>query len=288
LRQAVESFQRAIEIAPDYAVAYAGLSDAWRERGVWGDVGFKDAEPPTRNAAVRSVEMDQGSAEGHIALSFVKSTYDWDWSGAEDEVRRALEINPGSLEGHRCYAILMMALGRHPEAIREIQRAQQLDPLSSVIESDLGRILYRARRYEEAVPHLKRAIELEPGSFGSYARLGDVYVQLGKYDEALVAYQKAGNMQSLGYGARIGQLYARMGKRKEALETVSGSNGNTIQAAGVYATLGAKDEAFKVLDDLITKRESLLVFFKEDPPFDNLHSDPRWRTLLSRMKFPLE
>ncbi len=102
LRQAVESFQRAIEIAPDYAAGYAGLSDAWRERGVWGAISFKDAEPPTRNAAVKSVEMDQGSAEGHIALSFVKSTYDWDWSGAEDEVRRALEINPGSLEGHHC------------------------------------------------------------------------------------------------------------------------------------------------------------------------------------------
>ena len=79
-----------------------------------------------------------------------------------------------------------------------------------------------------------------------------------------------------------------MGKRKEALETVSGSNGKTIQAAGVYATLGDKDEAFRVLNDAITKRESLLVFFKEDPTFDNLHSDPRWQTLLSRMKFPLD
>ena len=288
LRQAVESFQRAIEIAPDYAAAYAGLSDAWRERGIWGAISFKDAEPPTRNAAVKSVEMDQGSAEAHIALSFVKSTYDWDWSVAEVEVKRALEINPGSLDGHYCYAILLMALGRHPEAIKEIQSAQQLDPLSSVIESVFGRILYRARRYEEAVPHLKRAIELDPGSLGSYARLGDVYVQLGRYDEALTAYQKAGNVPSLGYTARIGQLYARMGKRKEALETVSGSNGKTIQAAGVYATLGDKDEAFRVLNDAITKRESLLVFFKEDPTFDNLHSDPRWQTLLSRMKFPLE
>ena len=288
LRQAVESFQRAIDIAPDYAAAYAGLSDAWRERGVWGAISFKDAELPTRHAAVKSVEMDQESAEAHIALSFVKLTYDWDWTGAEDEVRKALEINPGSLDGHHCYAILMMALGRHSEAVREVQIAQQLDPLSSVIESGFGRILYRARRYEEALPHLKRAIELDPGSFGSYARLGDVYVQLGEYEEALTAYQKAGDVRSLGYAARIGQLYACMGKRKEALETVSGSNGNTIQAAAVYATLGDKDEAFRVLNEAITKRESLLIFFKEDPTFDNLRSDPRWRTLLSRMRFPLE
>jgi eukaryotic-like serine/threonine-protein kinase len=288
LRQAVESFQRAIEIAPDFAAAYAGLSDAWRERGVWGATSFKDAEPQTRNAAVRAIELDAGSAEAHIALSFIKSTYDWDWSSAENEVRRALEINPGSVDGHFCYAILLMALGRHPEAIREMQRAQQLDPLSSVVESTFGRILYRARRYEEAVPHLKRAIELDPGSFGSYARLGDVYVQLGKYDEALMAYQRAGNVRSLGYAARTGQLYARMGKRKEALAALSGPDGKTIQAAGVYAILGDKDQAFRVLNDAITKRESLIIFFKEDPTFDNLYSDPRWRTLLSRMNFPLE
>src|SRR5260370_9427995 len=156
-----------------------------------------------------------------------------------------------------------MALGRHSEAIKEIQSAQQLDTLFSVIESVFGRILYRARRYEEAVPHLKRAIELDPGSLGRYARLGDFYVQLGRYDEALTAYQKAGDVPSLGYTARIGQLYARMGKRKEALETVSGSNGKTIQAAGVYATLGDKDEAFRVLHDSIPKHEPFLVFFTQ-------------------------
>lgn len=287
LRQAIESFQRAIATAPDYAAAYAGLSEAWRERGIWGDTSFKDAEAQTRNAAVKAVELDRGSAEAHIALSFVKFTYDWDWSGAEAEVKRGLEINPGSLEGHFCYANLLMALGRHEEAIREIQSALKLDPLSPVIESSVGRILYRARRYEEAIPHLKRAIELEPGTKGTYARLGDVYVQLARYDEALKAYQEAGNLQSpLGYQARIGQLYARMGKRKEALATLSGASGKTIQAAGVYAILDDKDRAFKVLDEAITKRDSLLIYFKEDPPFDNLHSDPRWRTLLNRMNFP--
>jgi tetratricopeptide (TPR) repeat protein len=286
LRQAVESFQRAIAIVPDYAAAYAGLSDAWRERGIWGEISFIDAEAPSRNAAVKAVELDPSSAEAHIALSAVKSTYDWDWTGAEQEVKRALEINPGSLEAHRCYAILLMALGRHEEAVKEIQRAQQFDPLSAVIESDVGRILYRDRQYEEAIPHLKRAIELDPASRGSYARLGDVYVQLARYDDGLKAYQQAGDLQSLGYSARIGQLYARMGKRKEALATLNSSNGKTLQAAGVYAMLGDKDEAFKVLDELITKRESLVIFFKEDPPFESLHSDPRWRTLLNRMKFP--
>jgi len=286
LRQAVESFQRAITIAPDYADAFAGLSDASRERGIWGTTGFKESEAPSRNAASRAVELDQGSAEAHIALSFVKSIYDWDWQGAEREIQKALDINPGSLDAHHCYANLLMALGRHDEAIREIQRAQQVDPLSALIESSMGRILYRARHYEEAIPHLKRAIELDPESRGSYARLGDVYLQLGRYDEALTMYREAGDSQSLGYSSRIGMTYARMGKRKEALATVTGLAENTIQAAGVYAILGDKDHAFRILDNAITKRESLLIFFKEEPTFDNLRTDPRWRVLLSRMNFP--
>ncbi len=287
LRQAVESFERAIAIAPNYAAAYAGLSDASRERGIWGAVSFKDSETPTRSASLRAVELDQNSAEAHIALAFVKFTYDWEWQTAEEEVKKGLEINPGSLDGHHCYAILLMALGRHDEAVREIEVAQRLDPLSPVIESTMGRILYRARRYEEAIPHLKRAIELEPGSKGSYSRLGDVYTQLGRYDEALKAYQKGENPDSSpSISSRSGQLYARMGKRKEALATISGASSNTLRAAAVHAMLGDKDQALKILEDLIAKRDSLLVFFKEDPAFDNLRSDPRWRVLLNRMKFP--
>jgi len=287
LRQAVESFERAIAIAPDYAAAYAGLSDASRERGVWGAVSFKDSETPSRSAALRAVELDQNSAEAHIALAWFKFIYDWEWQTAEEEVKKGLEINPGSLEGHHCYAILLMALGRHDEAVREIEVAQRLDPLSPVIESSMGRILYRARRYEEAIPHLKRAIELEPGSKGPYSRLGDVYTQLGRYDEALKAYQQGENPDSSpSTTSRSGQLYARMGKRKEALATISGASSNMLRAAAVHAMLGDKDEALKILEDLIAKRESLLAFFKEDPAFDNLRSDPRWRVLLNQMKFP--
>src|SRR6185369_8500326 len=114
--------------------------------------------------------------------------------------------------------------------------------------------------------HLKRAIELEPGSKGSYSRLGDVYTQLGRYDEALQAYQQGENPDSSpSTTSRSGQLYARMGKRTEALATISGASSHMLRAAAVHAMLGDKDEALKILEDLIAKRESLLAFFKEDP-----------------------
>lgn len=185
LSLAIKNFERAIQLAPDYAAAYARLSDAWRERGVWGAKSFKEVESPARDAAVKAVELDPQLAEAHIALHGIKFVYDWDWAGAEYELRRALELDSGNPDAHSYYAAYLMAVGRHDEAIREIQSAEQLEPLSSQIQSGFGRILYRARKYEEAIPHLNRALELELRNYSAYVRLGDVYAKLGRYDEAL-------------------------------------------------------------------------------------------------------
>ena len=179
-KQAIEYFERAIQLAPDYAAAYAGLSDAWRQRGVFGAADFKEVESPARAAALKAIELDEQLAEAHISLANIKYLYDWDWAGAEQEFRRALELDPGSLDAHIDYGHLLMHLGRHDEAIREGQIAVQLDPLSSGTQSSLGRFLYRARRYEEALPHLQRAVELEPRSVVANSRLGDVYAQTGQ------------------------------------------------------------------------------------------------------------
>ena len=111
---------------------------------------------------MKAIGLDEQLAEAHISLGNIKHFYDWDWAGAEQELRRALELDPGSLDAHYYYGVLLMHLGRHNEAIREGQIAVQLDPLSSTTQSSLGRFLYRARRYEEALPHLERAVELEP------------------------------------------------------------------------------------------------------------------------------
>ena len=149
--------------------------------GIFARADFKEVESPARAAALKAIGLDEQLAEAHIcagAISNISMT--GTGAGAEQELRRALELDPGSLDAHIDYGTLLMHLGRHDEAIREGQIAAQLDPLSSRTQSSLGRFLYRARRYQEALPHLQRAVELEPRSLHANFRLGDVYLQLGQ------------------------------------------------------------------------------------------------------------
>jgi len=286
-RQAIEYFERATQIAPDYAAAYAGLSDGWLELGIFG-ANFKEVESPSRAAALKAIELDEQLAEAHTSLANIKEFYDWDWAGAEAEFRRALELDPGG-RAHIEYGILLMHLGRNDEAVREGQIAVQLDPLSSYAESSLGRFLYRARRYEEALPHLRRAVELEPRAIRANFRLGDVYAQLRRYDEAIAAFERIREVMPEGgdFQAGIARVYALQGRQREARRMVSGVKGNAYIIAGVYATLGDKDQAFSILEKAVEERQ-MLAALKVDPPFENLHSDPRWKALLRRTNFPPE
>jgi TolB-like protein/Tfp pilus assembly protein PilF len=285
-KQAIAYFERVIELAPDYAAAYAGLSDAWLQRGIFV-ANLKEVESPARAAALKAIGLDEQIAEAHLSLGNIKHYYDWDWAGAEAAFRRALELDPGGLNAHINYGHLLMHLGRHDEAIREGQIAVQLDPVSSAGQSALGRFLYRARRYAEALPHLKRAVELEPRSVAANIRLGQDYAQLGRYDEAIAALEKNRELMSNdGRQAQIAYVYALMGREREARQMISGVKGTPLLVARVYAALGDKDEAFRILEKAVEERSTFLVSLKEDPPFENLHSDPRWKELLRRMNFP--
>jgi eukaryotic-like serine/threonine-protein kinase len=287
LRQAIENFERAIQIAPDYAAAYGGLAEAWQERGIWGAKTFTEVEAPARTAALKAIKWDEQLAEGHMMLAQLKYIYDWDWAVAEQEFKRALELDPGSLYVHRPYAVFLMAVGRHADALNEVERAAKLDPLSSETQSNFGRILYRARKYEEAIPHFHRALELEPGNYSAHIRLGDVYAKLGRYDDAIAMFEKAALLRSDGmHPIRLARVYALMGRQREARQLMNGVKGGAFDTAGVYVALGDPDEAFRILEKAVEERNSLLVFFKEDPTFDNLHSDPRWQQLIRRMNFP--
>ncbi|HET6891683.1 MAG TPA: protein kinase, partial [Pyrinomonadaceae bacterium] len=186
--RAIEHFQRAIGFAPDYAEAYAGLSDSLLQQATFAVKPSKEVVPPARDAALKAIELDEQLAEAHTALGNVKYYYDWDWAGAEKEFKRALELNPASLIVHIAYGHLLSSLGRRDEAVREGQLAVQLDPSSAEAHTALGRFLYRARRYEEALPVLQRAVQLEPRSIGANTRLGSVYTQLGRYTEAIAVY----------------------------------------------------------------------------------------------------
>ena len=281
-KQSIEYFERAIRLAPDYAAAYAELSDAWTQLG-FALGNFKEVESKARSAAVKAIELDEQLAGAHIALANIKLYYDLDWTTAEREFRRALDLNPGSPDAHVSYGLLLTSLGRHNEAIREGQIAVQLDPLSSGA-SVLGRILLRARRYQEALPYLQRGVELEPRSARAYFRLGDNYVQLGKYDEAIAAYEKAGELVPKNGWSQSGiaYVYALLGKQREARQMISGLKADPIAIARVYVALGDKDEAFRALNKAIEERP-IGFYINQDPAFERLYSDPRWQVLLGRM-----
>jgi TolB-like protein/Tfp pilus assembly protein PilF len=290
LQRAIGHFERAIRIDPNYAAAYAGLAAALPERGVWGTAGFREDEAGARAAAVRAIELDSDLADAHGALAFIRYHYDWDWSGAENEFQRALDLDPNGWRAHTQYAVMLMALGRFSESIAQIATARELDPLSSYIESSFGRILYRARKYDEAIPHLQRSSQLDPRDYTAYVRLVDVYTQLGRYPEAIAAEEKAKAISggAVLHSLRLAQIYARMGKRREALQALQEAKADknwgrhVLDTALVYAALGEKDEAFSWLEKGVERRD-LIIFINTEPKCDSLRSDPRFEQLVRRI-----
>jgi TolB-like protein/Tfp pilus assembly protein PilF len=287
-KRAIDHFNRAIQIDPSYAAPYAGLAHAWWMGGVLGPLSMKEAGPPASAAARKALELDDRLAEAYAAQAYVQGIFDWDWTSAERTIRHAVELDPNSLDVHYVYALLLMALGRLPEAITQIEHAAQLDPLSAQVHSTFGRILYRARRFDEAIQRLNRAIDLEPRNAVAYDRLGDVYEQMGKYVEALALYEKRRASlvnPSRSDGQDIARVYARMGRVNESRQMLTRLGD---ESADVYAALGDKDAAFRLLFKSVDERIDWPMFIKADPRFDNLHADPRWKELLGRMNLPTD
>ena len=291
LARAIEHFERATRVDAGYAAAYAGLSHAWWWRGVWGAKTFKEIESPSRAAARQALALDPRLAEAHVSMGRLRFGHDWDWTGAERDFRRALNIDPNNLDAHFFSAMLFMALGRFPESIAHIERAEQLDPLSSTVQSAFGRVLYRARKFDQAIPHLNQAIALEPRSPDAYGRLADVYQELGRYDEALALYEKRDVLgdRPVRRDLDIARVFARTGKRAEGTRTLAAVRDTSppAQVAQAYALLGNNDEAFRFLFRHAEERNGL-NYVKTEPRFESLHSDPRWQLLLRRMNLPID
>ena len=289
-KRAIEHFERAIQIDPGYAPAYAGLSMAWQMLRIQG--GMKGVDTQARAAAQKALELDDRLAEAYVARGHLQFFHDWDWKGAENSIMRALELDPNNLEAHFHYSLLHLAVGRFAEAIAEIQTAEQLDPLSHQVQVNFGRILLHAGKLEEALRRVKQAIEREPRSSNAHVRLAEVYEAMGRYPEALETHEKVRVLRGDGldnpiFRLSVAKVYARMGKSSEAKRMLKGLKKEVPRGgAGAYAALGDKDEAFRLLFNMVEKREGGNVFIGTDPQFASLHSDPRWGELLRRMNFP--
>jgi serine/threonine protein kinase/Tfp pilus assembly protein PilF len=283
-KKGVEYFQQAIAKDPTYALAYAGLADCYTGLAGFGFVPAKEGYPKALEEALKALEIDDKLAEAHASLAFIKSNYDWDWSGAEQEFKRAIELNPGSATAHHFYGLALAYMGgRFEEAIDESKRAVELDPLSLIINADLGHVFYEARKYELAIEQERKTLEMDPNFNPAHHWLGLAYLQKSMDKEGIAEFEK--EFPFLGYA------YAVAGRRAEAQQVLDKLNELSKQKyvpamsmARIYVGLGEKDKAFEwlekaYLDGSIGGGTGIAV----DPIFDPLRSDPRFMDILRRM-----
>ncbi|HEV2915336.1 MAG TPA: tetratricopeptide repeat protein [Pyrinomonadaceae bacterium] len=295
LTKAIWYFQRAIAIDPDYALAYAGLSDCYN----LSINNFYDIIPPSeavkksKDAATKAIELDDNLAEAHMAMAVVK-TFQREYAGAEVEYQRALALNPNFVTARVRYAQLLVNTLRLDEALWQMRRAQELDPVSPVTNGALGNMLLLARRYDEAVKYCRRALELDPNAPNVHANLGLAYEQSGLFNEAIAEFNMMPEDQRPEYLQYLAYTYAAAGRREESekilvelLELKERGNGNErarimpYNIALVYTALDEKDRAFMWLEQqMITP--SFVTMLRYDPQLDALRPDSRFHDYLRR------
>jgi DNA-binding winged helix-turn-helix (wHTH) protein/TolB-like protein len=295
LRKSVSYFEDAIIEDPNYALAYAGLADAYSTLGVLDDLAPNEIMPKARSAALKALELDDGLAEAHASLGYVKHRYEWDWVGAEREFRRAIELKPGYATAHQWFGWYLVCLGKTDEAVSEFRRAQDLDPLSLYTNLTMGAPYFFSRQYEQAAEQYRKVIELNPDFWLAHFWLSRAYEREGRYDESLAELQKVlkntgGNTTEI---ADRGYVYAVSGRAAEAraalAELQQVSRRRYVSPYGMaedYAGLGRSDEAFEWLGKALKVRDNTLVLVGVDPRLDALRSDARFAQLVKGVGLP--
>ena len=287
-KTAVDYFEKAVGKNPNYAQAHAALANCYGRMGESGRMAYKEAFSEQRIEATRAIELDDSLPEGHAELANTAMTLDWDWTTAATEFHRALELNPNSASIHEKYAFYLVRTGRLPEALAEVQRGVDLDPVSWHSFHAEGFIYYFSHQYDQALSLILRvrALDINPPDWSFL--LGDVYAEKGRYAEAIGEFLKSGNgPDSLGH---LGNAYARAGQVGAARRTIAQlqehvqKNGvGRYEIALVYAGLGRNQEAFKWLEEAYDAHDVGLLYLKIDPCLDPLRSDPRFDNLMRRV-----
>jgi TolB-like protein/Tfp pilus assembly protein PilF len=292
IRTAMSFFQQAIDLDPNYALAYFGLAQANRSLAITSDVPSKDCLPQAKAAARKALEIDESLAEAHASLSFSLIWFDWDWAGGEREAERALALNPNSGFAHFAYGHVLSDLGRHKEAIAEVARARELEPVFLLIRALEGMFLLHAGRDDEALATLQKALELDPNFWITHLTLGKVYAQQKKYPEAIAEFSKAkelshGNSEAI---ASIGYVSALAGDKAKARAVLDELKNLSIQhyvppvnIALVHNGLGDQSDAVSWLDKACEERDVRLTLLKVDPRWDSFRSNPRFVAILKRI-----
>jgi serine/threonine-protein kinase len=298
LLKSLEYFEQATAEDPTYALAYAGTAQAYCLLGYPGYSVLppREAFPHARAAAEKALEIDGGLAEAHVALAYLKWTYDWDWSGGEEAFRRAIALNPNDATAHQWYGVRLGALGQFEESIAELRRAQELDPLSLIIRGNHAWMYLLARQPDQVLEQLRPALEMNPNFAATYSIQAGAYVQKGMYAEAIASMQRAVELSgNPATQAPFAFVYAKAGEKAKArrlLEELQRMEGRRYVApewrAAAYGALGEHDQAFALLERAYRDRSGLLPMLKVNHMFDSLRDDPRFDDLVRRMNFPEE
>jgi serine/threonine protein kinase/Tfp pilus assembly protein PilF len=291
IKTAIKCFKQAIEKDPDYALAYAGLASAQVLVPSYG-VPIEEWYTNAQNSAVKALELDSTLAEAHTVLGEIAQDHYFDWTSAEKHFRRAIELDPSYPTAHQWYSSTLSCLGRFDESVSEAKQAQELDPLSLVINMNLGDVFYYMRQYDKAIEQYKSTLALDRTFPWPHSGLAFVYLVQGKFNESLVECEQ---LKSLAGNepytlANLGWIYARTGRKANALRVLEellklARDGNSVSygIAFLYYSLGEKDKAFEWFEKAYQERDIWLEAIGTDPLWDDLRLDPTGISLLKKM-----
>jgi TolB-like protein/DNA-binding winged helix-turn-helix (wHTH) protein/Tfp pilus assembly protein PilF len=291
-KKAIEYYEQAIAVDPNYAIAYLKLSRMFYLLSSGGTLDPNEYLPKAQAAAQKALELDENFGEAHLPIADLK-TAAWDWAAAETEYKRAIELNPNSPAVYGAYSEYLTITGRHDQALEAAKHAQELDPLSLHAILRIGSILSNARRHDEAIAEFGKVLEIDRNFIFTYSVLGFAYTGKGMYREAIAAYEEAIRLGNKSPSAQIylGTAYARAGERTKAqailrqLET-SKEYVSPTELAALYGALGEREKAFTSLEKAYAARDLQLQYLKVNPNFDALRDDPRFADLVRRIGLP--
>ena len=288
LNKAISYFQQAIDAEPNFARAYSGIADCYVLLYDYNMLSADAAVPRARAAAQKAIALDSTLAEPHSSLGYLETLYDWNWRDAEKEFKTAIALSPNYANAHHWYGLHLAFAGRFDESLQELQKAQQLDPLSLAISSNLGRVLYFNRQFDAAIAQLKATVDLDPDFWGAHYKLAETYEGAGRNEDAVSEYEKAFELSGdkpLAEAIRRG--YANSGYRgameawvKQQEEKARQGQPVAFGLATLHATLGNNDLALNYLGQAFKERTSWVILINCHPKFDALRRDARFQELL--------
>jgi tetratricopeptide (TPR) repeat protein len=293
IRKGLEDFAQAAQKDPNYALAYVGLADCYDNLADYSFLSPSEALPKAREAATKALGLDNNLAEAQAAMASVHMQ-EGEFARAEREFSRAVELNPGYARGRHMHALSLLALGRREEALAEIQRAHELDPLSLIINSNVCYMLGSNRRYDEAIELGRKTLELDPSFLVSHWPLALAYEQKGMFREAIAEFQKAARPErNWAYLAALGHAYAMAGQQAEARKILKELTALSqreyvplYEIAVLHMGLGEKEQALAKLQAAWQEHSGRLYYLMVDPRLDPLRSDPRFKDFLRRIGLP--